>query len=106
LTLYRSPLKIGAIFENRYLIISRLGEGGMGAVFLANDHKLGGKQWAIKESLWHANQPQGFTDEAEMLVKLDHPFLPKIIDFYPPDSHGFSYLVMDYISGQTLQNLF
>ncbi|WP_162463160.1 protein kinase domain-containing protein [Paenibacillus psychroresistens] len=106
MTLYRSQLKIGALFENRYSIISRLGEGGMGAVFLANDHKLAGKQWAIKESLWHASQPQGFADEAAMLVKLNHPFLPKIIDFYPPDSQGFSYLVMDYINGQTLQNLF
>jgi serine/threonine protein kinase len=106
LTLFRSQLKIGATFENRYTIISRLGEGGMGAVFLANDHKLGGKQWAIKESLLHANHTQGFADEAAILVKLDHPFLPKIIDFYPPDSQGFSYLVMDYIKGQTLQSLF
>jgi serine/threonine protein kinase len=106
LTLFRSQLHIGATFENRYSIISRLGEGGMGAVFLANDHKLSGKQWAIKESLWLANQTQGFADEAAILVKLDHPFLPKIIDFYPPDSKGFSYLVMDYIKGQTLQSLF
>jgi serine/threonine protein kinase len=106
LTLFRSQLHIGATFENRYSIISRLGEGGMGAVFLANDQKLGGKQWAIKESQWLANQTQGFADEAAILVKLDHPFLPKIIDFYPPDNKGFSYLVMDYIKGQTLQSLF
>jgi eukaryotic-like serine/threonine-protein kinase len=106
LTLFRSQLKIGATFENRYSIISRLGEGGMGAVFLANDKKLSGKQWAIKESLGLANQTQGFADEAAILVKLDHPFLPKIIDFYPPDTKGFSYLVMDYIKGQTLQSLF
>lgn len=97
---------MGAIFENRYSIISRLGEGGMGAVFLANDLKLVGKQWAIKESLWHTSQSQGFADEAAILVKLDHSYLPKIIDFYPPDLHGYSYLVMDYIKGQTLQQLF
>jgi serine/threonine protein kinase len=106
LTLFHSQLKIGSTFENRYSIISRLGEGGMGAVFLANDRKLSGKQWAIKETRLLANQTQGFADEATILVRLDHPFLPKIIDFYPPDSQGYSYLVMDYIKGQTLQNLF
>ncbi len=106
MTLYYSQLKIGETFENRYKIISQLGEGGMGAVFLASDHKLNGKLWAIKEVRLHENQAQGFIDEADLLVKLEHPFLPKIVDFYPPDMHGFSYLVMDYIQGQTLQSLF
>jgi serine/threonine protein kinase len=106
LTLFHSQLHIGTTLANRYQIISRLGEGGMGAVFLANDLKLIGKQWAIKESLFHSHQSQGFADEAAILVKLDHPFLPKIIDFFPPDVKGYSYLITDYIKGQTLQRLF
>jgi serine/threonine-protein kinase len=106
LTLHLSQLQIGTTLANRYHIISRLGEGGMGAVFLADDLKLDGKQWAIKESLMHSYHVEGFADEAGILVKLDHPFLPKIIDFFPPDPKGYSYLVMDYIKGQTLQKLF
>jgi serine/threonine protein kinase len=106
LTFFQSQLKIGTVLANRYVILSRLGEGGMGAVFLANDLKLSGKQWAIKESRLHGDQAQGFADEAAILVKLDHLFLPKIIDFYPPDLNGFSYLVMDYIQGHSLQKLF
>jgi serine/threonine protein kinase len=106
LTFHRSQLQIGTTLANRYHIISRLGEGGMGAVFLADDLKLEGKQWAIKESLMHSHHAEGFADEAAILVKLDHPFLPKIIDFFPPDPKGYSYLVMDYIKGQTLQKLF
>lgn len=97
---------MGTILANRYSILSRLGEGGMGAVFLANDLKLSGKQWAIKESRLLGDQARGFADEAAILVKLDHLFLPKIIDFFPPDSNGFSYLVMDYVQGQSLQKLF
>jgi eukaryotic-like serine/threonine-protein kinase len=106
LTLFHSQLQIGTTLANRYQIISRIGEGGMGAVFLANDLKLIGKQWAIKESLFHSHQNQGFADEAAILVKLDHPFLPKIIDFFPPDGKGYSYLITDYVKGQTLQRLF
>jgi serine/threonine protein kinase len=102
----RSQLKLGSDLAGRYHIISRLGEGGMGTVFLANDLKLNGKQWAVKESLLQAKQAQGYADEAAILVQLDHPFLPKIVDFYPPDADGFSYLVTDYIKGQTLQKLF
>jgi hypothetical protein len=103
LVLYHSQLQKGMTLANRYHIISRLGEGGMGAVFLANDLKLKGKQWAVKESLMHSYHTQGFADESAILVKLEHPFLPKIVDFFPPDSRGYSYLVMDYIKGQTLQ---
>jgi serine/threonine protein kinase len=106
LTTFHAQLKIGSILENRYHIISRLGEGGMGTVFLANDLKLNGKQWAIKESLLHSHHAQGFADEAAILIKLDHPFLPKIIDFFPPDPKGYSYLVIDYIKGHSLQKIF
>jgi serine/threonine protein kinase len=106
LTLFHSQLKMDTILANRYSILSQLGEGGMGAVFLANDLKLSGKQWAIKETQMHGDQAQGFADEAAILVKLNHPFLPHIVDFFPPDLNGFSYLVMDYIQGQSLQKLF
>ncbi|MEX2461357.1 MAG: serine/threonine-protein kinase [Paenibacillaceae bacterium] len=106
MTLFHSQLKIGTTLANRYSILAQLGEGGMGAVFLANDLKLSGKQWAIKESRLHVDQAQSFADEAAILIKLDHPFLPHIVDFFPPDLNGFSYLVMDYIKGQSLQKLF
>jgi serine/threonine-protein kinase len=101
-----SQLQLGAVLADRYQIISRLGEGGMGTVFLANDLKLSGKQWAVKESLLQVKHAQGYADEAAILVQLDHPFLPKIVDFYPPDAEGYTYLVIDYIKGHSLQKLF
>nr|WP_272899174.1 serine/threonine-protein kinase [Caldalkalibacillus salinus] len=95
----------GDILQDRYLILSLLGRGGMGSVYLAKDLRLNGKQWAIKEVKTTMEQ-QMFLDEAHMLSGLSHPSLPHIIDFYPPDKDGYSYLVMDYIQGKTLHQEF
>nr|WP_275444710.1 protein kinase [Paenibacillus sp. ACRRX] len=87
---------------NRYQIISIIGRGGMGTVYLAEDMKLKGKKWAVKETrLKHANM-EHLIAEADLLTQLSHPYLPQIVDYYPPDADGFSYLVMDYIRGETL----
>jgi serine/threonine-protein kinase len=78
----------------------------MGSVYLAEDLRLPGKRWAVKET-WHAADVRGmFLEEARMLVKLQHPRLPQIADYYPPNVEGYSYLVMEYIQGRTLQSLF
>src|SRR5690348_11533923 len=86
-----TKITAGAILADRYLIISRLGIGGMGAVFLAEDLKLKGKQWAVKETLLNVHHTHGYADEAGILVKLEHAFLPKIVDFFPPNGQGYSY---------------
>lgn len=103
---FRRQLGKGTILFDRYKIVSLLGQGGMGSVYLAEDTKLQGKRWAVKESLLHSRSPAAFTAEANLLVQLDHPYLPKIVDFYPPDRDGYSYLVMDYVVGDTLQAIF
>ncbi|WJH34067.1 protein kinase [Paenibacillus sp. CC-CFT747] len=96
------PIQEGELLAGRYRIGKRLGTGGMGAVFLAEDRKLPGKKWAVKASVRHSHNLKGFEEEARLLARLEHPFLPKIADFFPPDSHGFSYLIMDYVSGEDL----
>jgi serine/threonine protein kinase len=99
-------LKNSDLLGNRYRILSIIGEGGMGSVYLAEDIRLKGKRWAVKESYRSSESIQEFIDEAEMLIHLNHPNLPKIIDYFPPDDAGYSYLVMDYIQGQTLMKIF
>ncbi|WP_409346921.1 serine/threonine protein kinase [Paenibacillus sp. MBLB4367] len=101
-----SKLTSGDLLAGRYLVVSKIGVGGMGSVYLAEDAKLPGKRWAVKESLRHARDPRGFADEAEVLARLEHPFIPKLVDFYPPDDEGYSYLIMDYVRGKTLDTLF
>ncbi|MCD5324185.1 MULTISPECIES: protein kinase domain-containing protein [Pontibacillus] len=96
----------GEILFDRYKILSILGKGGMGTVYLTEDQKLDGKQWAVKETLMRKEDYQEFVDEAKMLVDLEHANLPNIIDYYPPDQDGRTYLVMDYIKGETLGEKF
>ncbi len=95
------------MFNSRYRIISLLGKGGMGNVYLAEDLRLKGKLWAIKEIKIEKKDHQKFIDEAKMLATLNHPYLPNIIDYFPPDdNNNLSYLVMDYIKGKTMLEYF
>ncbi len=81
----------------------------MGAVYQANDTRLVGKLWAIKEmsdaSLTdpneRANAVAAFQREAQLLASLDHANLPKVSDFF--QEQGKHYLVMDFVQGQTLE---
>ncbi|MFN8505771.1 protein kinase domain-containing protein [Kouleothrix sp.] len=94
---------------NRYRRSRLLGSGGFGAVYLAEDTRLG-RAVAIKEM--DANRlgaderavaEQMFEREARMLAALDHPGLTKIWDFFQVDRRAF--LVMEYVPGQTLREL-
>ncbi|GAA3404596.1 serine/threonine protein kinase [Paenibacillus hodogayensis] len=97
---------VGTVFGGRYRIVRPLGEGGMSTVFLADDLKLPGKRWAVKRTREQGISELSAAREAAVLMKLSHPYLPHVVDFFPPDEEGFSHLVMEYIEGSTLQQLF
>ncbi|MFD1774538.1 serine/threonine-protein kinase [Paenibacillus rhizophilus] len=98
---YKSKLIRGQILGGRYLVSGIIGSGGSSHVHLAEDLRLAGKRWAIKECV--AEDLYGNVQaEAELLIALDHQRLPRVADFFPPDEDGYSYLVMDYIEGLTL----
>lgn len=99
-------LRSGMIWMNRYQIVKVLGRGGMGTVYLVEDLKLKGKLWALKEISHPQGDYQGFVDEAEILVRMQHPHLPQLVDYYPPNLNGQSYLIMEYIRGETLARRF
>lgn len=101
-----NKLHIADMLGNRYQIISIIGRGGMGTVYLAEDLKLKGKKWAVKETKYKHASAEQFIAEAEMLTKLSHPYLPQIVDYFPPDAEGYSYVVMDYVRGETLSKRF
>lgn len=99
---FPSRLERGSILGGRYQIVRSIGSGGMSHVYVAEDLRLPGKKWAIKESIAHPEYQANVATEAEMLIELQHPRLPQIVDFFEPDSEGYTYLVMDYIRGVTL----
>jgi len=86
-----------------YEIISPLGAGGMGEVYLARDTKLD-RQVAIKvlpETMTRdIERVARFEREAKLLASLNHPNIAAIHGF--DDSDGTRFLVMEYVEGDTL----
>lgn len=100
--------EIGAVIDNKYEILKEIGRGGMSVVYLAMDKRLN-KQWAVKEI---RKKGSGKNDEivvnsllaeANMMKRLDHPALPRIVDII--DNGITIYVVMDYIEGESLDKI-
>lgn len=91
--------------RNRYEIIDRLGQGGMGAVYLATDQNFSGTLVAIKENNM-ASVPfvKQFEREAGLLRHLNHPNLARVVNYFTEPT-GRQYLVMDYIAGDDLMHI-
>ncbi|MFD0711671.1 serine/threonine protein kinase [Paenibacillus sp. GCM10027626] len=89
--------------NGRYRIIKCIGRGGMGEVYAVEDRKLQGKLRAVKVNRAHAAEGLYLAEEAAMLMRLNHPCLPQIVDYFPPGRDQAELLVIDYIDGVTLQ---
>ncbi|MGC9398148.1 MAG: serine/threonine-protein kinase [Anaerolineae bacterium] len=103
-------LHTGAVLQNRYRIKDILGQGGMGAVYRAEDRRLN-VEVAIKEMIPQPNlDPQSlsglrqqFRQEAMVLARLSHPALVNVTDFF--EEQGNAYLVMNFVAGEHLADL-
>jgi tRNA A-37 threonylcarbamoyl transferase component Bud32 len=107
-SLPNAPSLIGLTLDSRYSIQKELGQGGVGAVYLARDRKLHDKPVVIKvlleKSLQNSWVVQKFQQEKEALARVDHPGVVGILDNGElPD--GKPYLVMQFIDGVTLRSL-
>ena len=96
------PISPGTLLNNRYRILSVLGQGGMGAVYHAIDENLG-IAVAVKENLFLTDEySRQFQREASILASLRHPNLPRVGDYFTLPNQG-QYLIMDYIEGEDLR---
>lgn len=100
--------EIGTVIDGKYEILKEIGRGGMSIVYLAMDKHLN-KQWAVKEIRKRGNGKNdeivvnSLLAEANMMKKLDHPALPRIVDII--DNGITIYVVMDYIEGESLDKI-
>ena len=96
-----------ALLAGRYRVVRQLGQGGMGSVYLAEDTQLDKFRVAIKvlPAILVANKRALRQLKAEALVsmKLIHSNIVPLRGF--EENNGNPFLVMDYIEGQTLDDL-
>jgi serine/threonine protein kinase len=92
----------------RYRVVSEIGRGAMGIVYLGEDEGLGRKV-AIKtilasiEAVEQAGYLARFRQEAKAVGGLNHPSIVTVYEF--GDEKGVAYLVMEYLEGKDLREL-
>ncbi|HZN91710.1 MAG TPA: protein kinase, partial [Myxococcales bacterium] len=95
------------LLDSRYRIVSKLGTGGMGVVYLAKHVKLG-KPVAVKvlkEEISHdPTIIKRFTQEAEAASRIGHENIVNVTDS-GSTPEGLLYFVMEYLQGHTLADL-
>ncbi|MCC6637060.1 MAG: serine/threonine protein kinase, partial [Ignavibacteriaceae bacterium] len=94
------------IIKDEYRIIRKIGEGGMGTVFLAEDLLM---QQEVAIKLLHmamTTDPEiveRFKTEAKAQYKLTHPYIVKLTRLVQNGEHYF--IVMEYVEGMTLKEM-
>ncbi|HKB65806.1 MAG TPA: protein kinase [Pyrinomonadaceae bacterium] len=97
------PLEAGTKF-GRYEILSQLGKGGMGEVYLAKDLKLD-RNVALKilpaELASSRERMLRFVQEAKAAAALNHPNVAHVYEISEHD--GLNFIAMEYVEGRTLR---
>ena len=98
---------VGQVIAERYHIKKKLGEGGMGQVYLAEHVKMG-RRCAVKiMSAALLNDPEAvsrFNREAANASRISHANVCAIYDF-GETSDGLIYLAMEFVEGRSLTDL-
>lgn len=103
-------LQSGAVLQGRYMVLGGLGAGGFSSVYRARDLRFPSvtRLCAVKEMLIGTADPEmreltikSFEREASMLAMLNHPAIPDIFDYFTDGNR--SYLVLEFVPGQNLQ---
>lgn len=91
---------------SHYRLIERLGEGGMGEVFLVEDLKLQ-RRAALKlispGLTRDETRRQRFLQEARLAASIDHPHIAAVHDIGEVD--GRTYIAMEYVEGRSLRDV-
>ncbi len=104
------PIATGSILQNRYRVLSILGQGGFGRTYLAEDQGRFNERCALKEFI----PPMGsnyaltkarelFQREATILYQISHPQIPQFRATFEENQRLF--LVQDYVEGKTYRLL-
>ena len=98
---YVGILTPGQLFEQRFQLVRKLGEGGMGQVWLADQISPVRRQVALKliaAGMYDQAVVQRFQSERQSLAIMDHPCIAKVFDA-GATAQGQPYFVMEYVPG-------
>jgi serine/threonine-protein kinase len=100
-----SDVNVGSLLDDRFEVTDVIAKSGMASLFKANDRQTG-KAVALKiPHLQIESDPAGFERfrrEEEIGLKLNHPYILKIV---PVENKSRPYIAMEYLEGQTLNDL-
>lgn len=103
--LARTPRRFSG--QSRFFLLRRIGSGGLGVVYLAEDRKLG-RQVAVKVSKlanpWSSGQSDRFFREYQLTAKLQHPGVPAIFAAGRL-KNGKRFYSMRFVEGRTFTEL-
>ena len=96
-------IESGTLLQNRYRVVRQIGQGGMGAVYVAIDERFNSTV-AVKQTFF--DDPalrKAFEREAHLLNHLRHTALPRVSDHFT-EAEG-QFLVMELIEGSDISDL-
>ncbi|NJO72398.1 MAG: serine/threonine protein kinase [Leptolyngbyaceae cyanobacterium RM1_406_9] len=104
------PIPTGTILQNRYRLLSMLGQGGFGRTYLAEDLGRFNERCALKEFIPSQSgayvldkSKELFQREAAILYQIQHPQIPQFRATFEENQRLF--LVQDYVEGKTYRAL-
>ncbi len=104
------PLATGTLMRGRYRVVSQLGKGGMGFVYLVQDENFDARPLrSMKEMILHLDDHQqqvhlvNFKREADVLETLRHTNIPRVYDSFTEFRRA--YLVLEYVEGEDLKQV-
>ena len=98
---------IGEFIDDRFKIVSPLGRGGMGAVFLATDIKMD-RQVAVKflyGDIYSKTLEERFVREYKMMATLSHPNVATLYAGGRDPKSGYLWYAMEHVEGMSIDDL-
>ena len=94
---------------DRYTIVRKLGQGGMGSVYLVRHETLGVFRAAkvLSSALYKRGGEfvKRFIQEARMACSISHPNIVNVLDVGEEPDSGLCYIIMEYVDGGTVRNV-
>ena len=100
----KTSLEPGLLFEHKFRLVRKLGEGGMGQVWLAEQINPVRRQVALKflrSGIYDDSVLQRFEAERQSLAMMDHPSIARVFDA-GTGGRGQPYFVMEYVEGLSI----